>query len=208
MQDRTRGLIVGIGLALAASLFFEARRREEVAHEQQRVVELAQVAKAWRARAHIAMQEFAVMADEADNLRKSAARRDTVVRDRVHLVRDTTVVPDTCRAIVAVRDSLVDEALGLADQWRQVDSVQKAATDSLAESRRLLALADSIQQAATVRALPIILPRKSVLWSLTHPEIQPALFGGACWDATKASPYPSRPCVGVGIAIVPGSRRR
>ncbi len=64
-------------------------------------------------------------------------KRDTVIRVRVDSVR-ALPVPDTCAPFVAVRDSLLDEALASAESWKRAYGQQVLIAGLLKASRDTL----------------------------------------------------------------------
>lgn len=121
--------------------------------------------------------------ERADSLAVIAARRDTVVRERVQYVRTSVPVPDTCKAIVAGRDSIINDLLAVADTATLAYDEQKRAFAQLQLATRDLRTAvDSLSQ--VLRDYPVI------PWYV--PSVDVGAFAGICLDG---------PCVGVGLGV-------
>lgn len=126
----------------------------------------------------------------AEGLRARAARRDTVVMTRYRTMRDTLVIPDTCRAIVAFDDSTV---AGLDSAYTDLQDAflhEKEATAAL--SSQVLGLEHAYDSLSTAYDKATKPPHLSFLAKL-KPAIGPGVFAGLCTSGT--------PCAGVGITL-------
>lgn len=148
----------------------------------ERVETVLEFAEEETARADSAVAEADVWQSRADSIAIEAEARSPIIRERIRLVRDSVPVPDTCYAVVAQRDSLIDAALAEADRWRAAYEAERSAADRLREGyNALLVVSDSL--VAVLEDRPKPRPR----WL---PSLQVGLFAGICSDG--------QPCVGVG----------
>jgi hypothetical protein len=122
---------------------------------------------------------------QAERLALHAARNDTIVRERVRVVRDTVVIPDTCFVYVAQRDSLIDDLLGITDTLTLAFAEQKRAYVVLQGAyRSTQTAADSLRN--VLEDYPSPLP-----WFV--PSLEAGVFAGICLDG--------QPCTGVGVGL-------
>lgn len=155
-------------------------------------------ARAWESRAEIAETFAAEQRHRADANMALALQYEQladsvveVIRVRVDTLRERVVevrsaaVPDTCREIVAARDSLIDAYDATAVTWRMAYDAQVEASKRLHNTVDLLTLAnDSLS--VTLAARPR--PRSRLV-----PALRPAVFAGVCSDGRR--------CVGAGISL-------
>jgi hypothetical protein len=177
-------LIAVVALVVAAAVggyCVDAKFREW----NERVEEVVRFAEEETARADSAVAEADVWQSRADSIAIEAEARSPIIRERIRLVRDSVPVPDTCYAVVAQRDSLIDEALAEADDWRLAYAAEKAAAEALRSGyNSLLVVNDSLLAVLDDR------PRPRPRWA---PSLQMGVFAGVCSDG--------RPCVGAGAGL-------
>lgn len=121
----------------------------------------------------------------ADSLARLAARRDTLFRERIRILRDTVPVPDTCKVYVAARDSIIDGLLTNSDTMLTAFERQRLAFVTLQEALRLSRIAtDSLQDVLgdVPTPLPAFIPTLSV-----------GPFAGVCFNGQL--------CAGVGVGL-------
>lgn len=192
---RTKLLIGGLLVALLGlGLWSGSCYRDALDRQEARVDSLEAAAN--RKIGEGAAWHAAYLQLETQNSKKVAvvARRDTALRADVKAERDTTSVPDTCKVVVARRDSLLDRALQDATDW-QARYVDEHAAAGLADSsyQAQKAATDTLRQELDVLKHP---PRKSLFYVLTHPEVRLATttgpFIGICTSG--------QPCAGAGVS--------
>lgn len=126
-----------MAVALVAAAFSAVWIRKEWSRFEARAVRAEQVADSLGQvadSAFVVADEHAVRADSAevaaDELRAQVAARVAVVRE--------VVVPDTCAPFVAVRDSLIDDALETADSYKAALDERVAEVVALRTAGRVL----------------------------------------------------------------------
>ena len=109
------------------------------------------------ARADTAVVLAAAISARADSIAAEAAARAPLIRERIRVVRDTVLlpVPDTCRPVVAQRDSIIDDLVVESDQWRVAYFEGKDAASMLLQSYNFLRTAyDSLVVVLEARPKP------------------------------------------------------
>lgn len=102
-------------------------------------------ARVERARADSALSFADSVQSHADSIVAAVDARAPEIRERVRIVRETVPVPDTCRPVVAQRDSLIDELTEQNDQLRIAYTEQRSAAEILrASNLGLVATVDSL----------------------------------------------------------------
>jgi hypothetical protein len=187
MKKFLAGLLVA-GVVVVTLLWWDSEREREAKA-------LSARADSLHTRAAALQKAATAIQHEADSLRSVASLKDTVFRIRMVAVRDTTPISADCAAVVAERDSLLDEAVAVVDAWRRVDTVQVRVTDTVRVAAETAVAADSTRRTA------VELLTGGLRFSLgaIRLEARPAVFGGRCISGGW--------CAGVGIAVSLGRRR-
>ena len=162
----------------------------ESVRRAQRAERATETADSLRRNATEAARSLALLLSQVRAKRDTLVRRDTVLQERVRTVL-AEPVPDTCKKVVASRDTIILDQQDQIARWRGVSDRQLAATDSLQRFviNPLRESNDSLKTAVT-----LLRPRRfDFIGRLFHPEIKPAAFAGVCINGS--------PCVGVGVAI-------
>ena len=173
-------LCFGVG-SVFAKLAYDKR---EVLY-QQRVENVLGLVEVNRNRADSLAIEAEELGFLADSLAVVAARRDTVIRERIVRVRDSLPpAPDTCLAYIAPRDSIIDSLLATSTMRETAFVAQVEASARLrAAYASATANIDSLVNLIHDRPRPR-------LWL---PALTGGVFAGYCFDG--------RPCAGVGLGL-------
>jgi hypothetical protein len=135
-------------------------------------------------RAEAAEQVAQIAHERADSFAEIAAQVDTVIEERVRIVR-AEPVPEPCVEIVAERDEVIDSLVEHVDRWRQAYQHEHGAYVSLFE-----AYAIARSAADTLRSVLAAMPRPR---SRLLPQLGVGPFAGICAGG--------QPCIGVGIQL-------
>lgn len=180
MSRSWRKLLVAVAatLVVAAAVGGVVHDRRASAWET-RAAQAEQTADAAIARADSAAAREIVYQVRVDSLTRIAEDQGRRLRSRVDEVR-AVVAPDTCAPFIAVRDTLIDDALRALGTWETAHAFQIVVNTELHVQVQALRLtADTLRSVLAARPKP----RSKLL-----PGIGP--FVGAC---------PSGFCVGVGL---------
>lgn len=150
--------------------------------------ERVEVALAFSARETARANALFVQAEadrtRADSLAADVAAGIANVRERIRIIRDTVVVPDTCQVFVIQRDSVINELLAENEQLFRAYDLQSTAASRLRDSYNILLVAnDSLRTVLEARPIP------PPAWM---PTIGVGAIGGMCTTG---------PCAGVGVSV-------
>lgn len=181
------GWLIALAIVLALLvgwLYVDAARADRVAREwEERASSAEDFAEEQQQRADSTME----LVDEYQRLADSVAVVTVTTVDtlRIEVERARLVeVPDTCRQLVAQRDSLIDEYDYAARSWSDAYARQMAANVELRSTVTTLRTGlDSLE--ATIASRPK--PRSRWL-----PALRPGVFAGMCADG---------PCYGAGLTL-------
>jgi hypothetical protein len=187
-------MLVGVLVSLlGASLIRLNDERSDARRAREQAEALKSRADIGRANAEMWEQMYRAASVEASEIAQRAAKRDTVVRTRLVEIR-AEPVPDTCRRLVAQRDSVINTLLVTATTWNEAFTKQKAATALLQrENEALFASNIALDSAYRLLHRP---PRRSLLGRLVRPSMRPGAFVGVCTDG--------KPCSGIGATLTWG----
>lgn len=177
-------LMIGLALVATAGSIFDAILTNKDAEWQARVDRVLEDAEAGELVRDSALAYADSMGAWADSVVAQADARAPVIRERVHYIRDSIPVPDTCWAAVAPRDSIIDVLQTENDRLRIAFTAERTAAQTLRGS--LIAADATIDSLVSVlRARPRARP-----WL---PELRIGPQAGIGFDGTAHA--------GVGINI-------
>lgn len=166
-------------VAVAGRFLYDAQERKY----QERVEHVQEFADEQKRRAEAALATADSLKAERDSVAAVAARRDTVVRERVREVL-AEPVPEDCAEFVLPRDSLISDLLGQVNLWREAYDAAAAEAEALRGAHgRLVVAVDSLQNVLNDR------PKPKPAWI---PEIKVGAIAGICLDG---------PCIGAGVSL-------
>lgn len=129
-------------------------------------------------------KQIAVLDDEMARLVRASVKRDTVILERAKEVQRVDVLnppPDTCRANLAVRDSLI------ADQGSQIENYRSQIENTVRARALLEASRDTLAAALAARSKGLL---RLPFLEIGKPAIGP--FVGMCGSGT---------CAGIGVVL-------
>jgi hypothetical protein len=180
VKTRVWAAIAVVGLLAAGGLIMGREYRKW----NERVEVALEFSARETARANALVEQADAERTRADMLAAEVAAGVANTRERIRVIRDTVIVPDTCRVFVIQRDSVIDELLAENEQLSHAYDLQRTAASRLRDSYDILLVAnDSLRTVLEARPIP------PPAWM---PSIGVGAIGGMCTTG---------PCVGVGVSV-------